>query len=82
MPHIIVKLFPGKSEAQKQRLTQAITQAVTQNLDYGDAAVSVAFEEIAASDWLEKVFKPDIEAQPHPLYKMPGYSAEDLKGGV
>ena len=27
MPHVIVKLWPGKSEQQKRRLAQAITDA-------------------------------------------------------
>ena len=26
MPHVIVKLWPGKTAAQKKRLTQAITK--------------------------------------------------------
>ena len=28
MPHVIVKLWPGKSEQQKRRLAQAITDDV------------------------------------------------------
>jgi len=29
MPHVIVKLWPGKSERQKIQLAEAISQAVT-----------------------------------------------------
>ena len=29
MPHVIVKLWPGKSETQKQRLAEAANPAVT-----------------------------------------------------
>jgi len=43
MPHVIVKLWPGKSE-QKRRLAQAIPKDVMDVLDYGDKSVSVAFE--------------------------------------
>jgi len=31
MPHIVVKLWPGKSENQKQRLADAITKDVNGN---------------------------------------------------
>jgi 4-oxalocrotonate tautomerase len=74
MPHVIVKLWPGKSEAQKNRLAERITQAVMDVLHYGDESVSVAFEEVSAKDWEEKVYKPDILCQPEKLYKKPGYT--------
>ena len=49
MPHVIVKLWPGKSEAQKKRLAERITEAVTDVLHYGDESVSVAFEEVSVN---------------------------------
>jgi 4-oxalocrotonate tautomerase len=73
MPHVIVKLWPGKSEAQKQRLADAITKDVMSVLNYGQESVSVAMEEIASKDWAEKVYKPDIVGKPKQLYKKPGY---------
>ena len=74
MPHVIVKLWPGKSEQQKTRLAERITKDVMDVLNYGDESVSVAFEEIQAKDWAEKVFKPDIVARPEQIYKKPGYT--------
>ena len=74
MPHVIVKLWPGKSEAQKKRLAERITEDVMEVLDYGDESVSVAFEEISSKDWKKKVYDPDIVAQPERLYKKPGYT--------
>jgi len=74
MPHVIVKLWPGKSEQQKTRLAGKITKDVMDVLNYGDESVSVAFEEIPAKDWAEKVFKPDIVARPERIYKKPGYT--------
>lgn len=44
MPRVIVKLWPGKSNDQKQRLTETILKGVTDALDYGEDAVSIAFE--------------------------------------
>ncbi len=46
MPHVIVKLWPGKSEQQKARLAEAIVQNVMNVLDYGEESVSVAIEEV------------------------------------
>ncbi|MGN6312609.1 MAG: tautomerase family protein [Rhodanobacteraceae bacterium] len=74
MPHVIVKLWPGKSEAQKKRLAERITQEVMDVLDYGDESVSVAMEEIPAGEWAEKVYRPDIVGKPERIYKKPGYT--------
>ena len=78
MPHVIVKLWPGKSEEQKTKLAQAIVKDVTKALHYGEESVSVSMEEVPASEWLEKVYKPDIERKPDQLYKKPGYEPSDL----
>lgn len=78
MPHVIVKLWPGKSEEQKNQLAERITQAVTDVLGYGEESVSVAMEEVEARDWVEKVYKPDIASKPDRLYKKPGYDPSDL----
>ncbi len=74
MPHVIVKLWPGKSEAQKQRLADEITQDVMQVLSCGEEAVSVAFDEIQPADWAEKVYRADILGHPEKLYQKPGYT--------
>ena len=73
MPHVIVKLWPGKSERQKRKLADEITKAVMSTLRYGEESVSVAMEEVEAADWTEKVYKPDILAKRDRLYKEPGY---------
>ena len=78
MPHVLVKLWPGKSEEQKQRLADAITQSVMDILDYGEESVSVAMEEIKAGDWVGKVYRPEIKNQLNELYKKPGYTEKDL----
>lgn len=74
MPHGIVKLWPGKSEHQKRRLTDEIVNDVTNILNYGEESVSVAIEEVPARDWAEQVSQPDIVEQSGRLYKKPGYS--------
>jgi 4-oxalocrotonate tautomerase len=78
MPHVIVKLWRGKSEQQKARLAEAITKDVMEILHYGDESVSVALEEVKSRDWLEKVYKPDILNKWDTVYKKPGYDPIDL----
>lgn len=74
MPHVIVKLWPGKSEQQKIRLAEEITKDVMNILDYGEESVSVAIEEVEPQDWAEEVYKPDIVKNSKNLYKKPGYT--------
>jgi 4-oxalocrotonate tautomerase len=74
MPHVHIKLWPGKSESRKQMLTKEVTQAIMTSLGYGEDSVSVRLEEIASGDWTEKVYKPDILGGPGKLYKSPGYN--------
>ncbi len=74
MPHVIVKLYPGRSEQQKTRLAEQIVKDVVSIIKCGEESVSVAIEEIKPEDWAEKVYKPDILNTPGKLYKKPGYS--------
>lgn len=78
MPHVIVKLWPGKSEKQKQQLADRITKDIMEVLHYGDESVSVAMEEISAKEWAEKVYKPDILNKSDELYKKPEYDLSEL----
>jgi 4-oxalocrotonate tautomerase len=73
MPHVIVKLWPGKPEQQKKKLAVEITKAVMTTLNYGEDSVSVGFEEVESKDWTEKVYEPDILGKPATIYKKPGY---------
>jgi 4-oxalocrotonate tautomerase len=74
MPHVIVKMHSGRSEAQKQALAAEIAEAVKKTLGSSDDAISVSVEDVAPNDWTEKVYRPDIAAKPQQLYKKPGYS--------
>ena len=74
MPHVIVKLYPGRSEQQKRRLAEEIVKNVVAIANCGEESVSVAIEEIKSEDWAERVFRPDILDNPERLYKKPGYN--------
>lgn len=78
MPHVIVKCWPGKSEQQKQQLSDEITQAVTRTLGYGTASVSVGIEVVQPSAWFKDVYQPDILDKWDTLYQKPGYDPSHL----
>ena len=77
MSHVIVKLWPGKSEQQKIRLAEAIAKDIMDILHCGEESVSVAIDEVEPQDWAEKVCKPDIPGNSDKLYKKLGYSPID-----
>ena len=74
VPHIIVKLYPGRSEEQKKKLANEIVKDVVEIALCDEKVVSVAFEEIDKNDWPEKVYKPDIMEKKENLYIEPGYN--------
>ncbi|MBW1790463.1 MAG: tautomerase family protein [Deltaproteobacteria bacterium] len=74
MPHVIVKLYPGRTEEQKKQLAEAITRSVVEIAGCKEASVSVAIQEIEESEWAETVYKPDILDNEDKLVKKPGYN--------
>ncbi len=75
MPHVIVKLYSGRSEQQKTALTKAITRAVVESLRASEDSVSVGIEDVDPKDWTERVYKPDVIGRADTIYKKPGYDA-------
>ena len=74
MPHVIIKLWPGKTEEQKQQLTDSIVKDMVSTMDCKESSISVAFEEVEPDEWAEEVFRPDILESEDKLYKKPGYN--------
>jgi 4-oxalocrotonate tautomerase len=73
MPHVIVKLWPGPSEKQKSQLADRIVKDLIDTIGTREESVSVAIEEVKPKDWMEQVYRPDIEKSMASLYKKPGY---------
>ena len=71
MPHVLVKLYAGRTDQQKAKLAEAITKTVMAALKLEEQSISVAVEDVAPAQWTEKVYKPDILNNPK-LYKKPG----------
>ncbi len=74
MPHVIVKLYPGRSDSQKKKLAEEIAKNVAEIAVCDGKSVSVAFEEIEKEDWAERVYRPDIIEKKDTLYKEPEYN--------
>jgi 4-oxalocrotonate tautomerase len=53
MPHVVVKLYSGKSKQQKAALAEAVTKAVMDTLGYGQESVSV--KDVEPKDWASRV---------------------------
>ncbi|MBT8372448.1 MAG: tautomerase family protein [Deltaproteobacteria bacterium] len=74
MPHVIIKLYPGRTAEQKMQLANEIVKDVVAIAKCEEKVVSVAFEEIDPKDWTQKVYKPDIIGKKENLYVEPGYN--------
>lgn len=78
MPHVIIKMYPGRTEEQKQLLCDQIVRDVMEIAQCEEQTVSVGIEEIPPDEWAETVYRPDIYDKADTLYKLPGYNP--LKG--
>ena len=74
MPHVIVKLYPGRSEEMKLEVASKIVKDVVSMGGCEETSVSVAFEEVDPVDWPEKVYRPDIIDKEETLIIKPGYN--------
>jgi 4-oxalocrotonate tautomerase len=78
VPHIIVKLWPGQSDEQKHKLSDAIVRDVTSILNYGDQSVSVGFDEVSPQDWEPDVFRRYILKKLSTLTRVSGYGQRPM----
>jgi 4-oxalocrotonate tautomerase len=74
MPHVIIKMYPGRTEEQKKKLVKAITDSIIKIIAVDEKVISIAVEDVSPEDWAEKVYRPDILEKQNTLYKKPGYN--------
>ncbi|MFW6365068.1 MAG: tautomerase family protein [Spirochaetota bacterium] len=74
MPHVIIKMYPGRTEETKLRLAERIAETVAEVAGCNESSVSVSVEETPKEEWAEKVYKPDIIEKGSTLYRKPGYN--------
>jgi len=75
MPHVNVRMYAGRSEAEKQRLAEAIGKALTETLGSSERSISVAIEDVEPDQWMAEVYEPEITGKQDRLYKRPGYGS-------
>ncbi|MET7248178.1 tautomerase family protein [Methylobacterium sp. EM32] len=74
MPHVIVKLYAGRSDEQKQRIADEVTKALIAAAGCSEGSVSVGIEDVEPSAWTATVYEPDITAKAATIFKKPGYA--------
>lgn len=74
MPHVTVKMYPGKTDAQKTEMAEAIAAALMASAGTAERAISVSIEDVAQADWEAQVYRPEIVGRPETLFKKPGYT--------
>lgn len=72
MPHVIVKMYPGRSREQKQKLADELAKTVIAVLGSKPESISIGIEDVGPDDWDEEVRKPDIVAKPDTIFKAMG----------
>lgn len=73
MPHFEIKLLAGKTEEQKQELTDEVVKAAQKVLGNREESFSVVIEEYTLDEWKQEVYPNDIIGREDALYKKPGY---------
>lgn len=74
MPHVIIKMYAGRTEEQKKKLVKAITDSIVKIVDADEKYVSITIEDVSPEGWAEKVYRPDILEKQNTLYKKPEYN--------
>ena len=69
MPHVVIKLWPGRTEEEKKAMTEAVVRAAEEHLHADPDWVSVGIEEVDPERWDEDVFRPEILGKQDTLYK-------------
>jgi len=73
MPHIVVKMFAGRTDEDKARLAEALTKAMMETLGSTEKSISVGIEDVQPENWGAEVYRPDIAAKLDTIFKVPGY---------
>ncbi|CAN7568445.1 tautomerase family protein [Rhizobium sp. LjRoot30] len=73
MPRIAVKMFPGRTEAQKEEFAAKVVEMAMAVFGSSAASLSVSITEVEPSAWDAQVYDPEIVAAESDLYKRPGY---------
>jgi 4-oxalocrotonate tautomerase len=79
MPHVVIKMVEGRTDAQKREIARRITDLLCEVAVTVPGNVSVAFEDIKGCDWNEQVNLPCIYGKRETVLKWPDYLPTDEK---
>lgn len=75
MPHIVLKLWKGRSEEQEEALAKAFAKAAHEITGLPAEEISVGIEDYPREKWMQDVYYPQIINGPGTLYVKPGYDS-------
>lgn len=70
MPHINIKMYPGRSEEVKARLAKHTKEFMIKELEMDEKFISVSVEEIDKENWQSEVMDKIKEEE---LYERPNF---------
>lgn len=75
MPHIVVKMYKGRTDEQKNELAKALMETAVKVTGRGAEHFSVAIEDYEPEIWTDEVYDKEIVAKQDTLYVKPGYGS-------
>ena len=75
MPHIVVNIWPGRSDETKTKLANRLALETAQVLEMDSEYVSVGFQEVPEAEW-DAFCQREIEEKPDIIFKRPGEPAK------
>lgn len=81
MPHIIVKMCPGRTGEKKRELADRLAAESARTLGVDEGELSVDIREVPEEDWAREVYRADILGRMEQLYRRPDYTytAEEME---
>ncbi|MCC3868402.1 tautomerase family protein [Terrisporobacter mayombei] len=70
MPHINIKMYPGRSEEVKAKLAKHTKEFMVKELEMDEKFISVSVEEIDKENWQSEVMDKIKEEE---LYERPNF---------
>ena len=81
MPHVVVKMYPGRTREQKEKMAERITQALKETIGCEEKSISIAVEEVPSEEWNQRVYQPEIMGKADTLLKARLCSAKYINAG-
>ena len=69
MPFINVKMFPGRTQEEREKLAVALGDRAMELLCAPAEAFVIAVQEVAKEDWHDQVSVPEVNGNPNVIIK-------------